>query len=91
MPVAEMITAPGNRRTSSRQMIAVFSSERRGFFCSFALDIPVDTDLVMDRSPYLVPLLTAMHRRREYMVVHTDTHRGRIFAAISRCLCLSLR
>jgi hypothetical protein len=60
---------------------AVFSATRRGFLRVVPLDVPVETDLVFDRSPYLVPLLAAALRRREYLVIHTDTHRGRVYAA----------
>ncbi|MBN9121495.1 MAG: hypothetical protein J0I06_20490 [Planctomycetes bacterium] len=59
---------------------AVFSATERGFFRAIPLDVPVGTELVLDRSPYLVPLLGAIHRRREYLAVHTDTHRGRLYA-----------
>jgi hypothetical protein len=60
---------------------AAFSATRRGFLRVVPLDVPVGTDLVVDRSPYLVPLLEGAHRRREYLAVHTDTHRARIYAA----------
>ena len=60
---------------------AAFSATRRDFFTLFPLDVPTPTALVLDRSPYLVPLLAAVHRRREYLAVLTDTHRGRIYAA----------
>jgi hypothetical protein len=60
---------------------AAFGAARRGFSRVVPLDAPVETDLVLDRSPYLVPLLAAIHRRREYLAAHTDTHRGRIYAA----------
>jgi protein required for attachment to host cells len=59
----------------------VFSSTRRGLFRSVPLDAPVPAELVYDRSPYLVPLLAAALRRREYLAVHTDSHRARLYAA----------
>src|SRR5581483_9496044 len=46
--------------TDGTRWEAVFSAARRGFFRSFTLDVPVVTDLVLDRSPYLVPLLAAI-------------------------------
>lgn len=61
--------------------MAVFSAARRGFFRSIPLDVPVENDLVIHQAPYLVPLLEALHRQREYLVVHSDTHRGRLYAA----------
>jgi len=61
--------------------LAVFSARQRGFFQAFALEVPVENELVVDQSPYLVPLLQVISRQREYLVVLTDTHRGRLFAA----------
>lgn len=61
--------------------MAVFSAHQRGFFESFALDVPPGNELVVHEGPYLVPLLEALYRQREYLVVLTDTHRGRLYAA----------
>jgi hypothetical protein len=69
------------RELHASRWIAAFCATRRNFLKVVPLDVPVESDLVVDRSPYLVPLLEAAHRRREYLVVHTDTHRGRIYAA----------
>jgi hypothetical protein len=65
------------------QGMAVFSAVQRGFFRSIPLDLPVENDLIIHQAPYLVPLLELLHRQREYLVVHTDTHRGRLYAARS--------
>ncbi len=65
----------------SARGMAVFAALQRGFVCSFPLDVPVENELVVHESPYLVPLLEALCRQREYLVVHTDTHRGRVYAA----------
>ncbi len=61
--------------------MAVFAALQRGFFQSFALDVPVENELVVHEAPYLVPLLQALCRQREYLVVLTDTHCGRLYAA----------
>jgi len=61
--------------------LAVFAARQRDFFRSYALDVPVDNDLVVHAAPYLVPLLQAMCRQREVLVVLTDTHRGRLYGA----------
>jgi protein required for attachment to host cells len=61
--------------------MAVFSALQRGFFQSCALDVPVENDLVVHEAPYLVPLLRAFYQQRESLVVLTDTHRGRLYAA----------
>ena len=68
-------------RRDEARWAAVFSATSRGFFQVFNLDVPVSSDLVLDSSPYLVPLLAAAHRRREYLAVHTDTHHAQVFAA----------
>lgn len=61
--------------------LALFSAAQRGFFHSFALDRSVGNVLVVHQSPYLVPLLEALCRQRDYLVVLTDTHRARIYVA----------
>jgi peptide subunit release factor 1 (eRF1) len=61
--------------------VAVFSAADAGFFQVFLLGVPVDDRLVLDEQPYLVPLLQALHRQRRYLVVLTDSHRGRLYAA----------
>ena len=61
--------------------LAVFSSVARGFFRSHALDVAVEHRLVLDEELYLVPLVEALDRQRECLVVLTNTHRGRVYAA----------
>jgi hypothetical protein len=61
--------------------MAVFAACQRGFFQSYALDLPVENELVVHATPDLVPLLQNLCRQCEYLVVLTDTHRGRLYAA----------
>jgi hypothetical protein len=61
--------------------LAVFAALQRGFFQSYALNLPVENELVVHEAPYLVPLLQVLYRQQEYLVVLTDTHRGRLYAA----------
>ena len=61
--------------------MALFSAADRGFFQAFTLGVPVKDRLVLDEAPYLVPLLEAMHRQRRYLLVLTDSHRGRVYEA----------
>ena len=61
--------------------MALFSAAERGFFRAFPLSVPVKDRLVLDEAPYLVPLLEAMHRQRRYLLVLTDSHRGRLYEA----------
>lgn len=65
----------------SARGLAVFAALQRGFVRSYVLDATVENELVVHESPYLVPLLQTMSQQREYLVVHTDTHRGRLYAA----------
>jgi protein required for attachment to host cells len=44
-------------------------------------DEPFEGRVVVDEVPYVLPLLVAEYRRREYLAVMTDTHRGRLYAA----------
>jgi peptide subunit release factor 1 (eRF1) len=59
--------------------MAVFSAAERQFLQAFPLSVPVKDRLVLDEAPYLVPLLEAMHRQRRYLVVLSDSHRGRVY------------
>jgi peptide subunit release factor 1 (eRF1) len=61
--------------------LGVFSARQRDFLRTYTLDVPVRPELVISPAPYLVPLLASIHRRREYLVVHVDTHRCQIRAA----------
>jgi peptide subunit release factor 1 (eRF1) len=70
----------GQEARQARGM-AVFSATQRGFFRAIPLHVPMENELVIDQAPYLVPLLQALHQQREYLVVHTDTHRARLYAA----------
>ena len=61
--------------------MALFSAAGQGFFRAFVLSVPVKDRLVVDEEPYLVPLLETVHRRRRYLLVVTDSHRGRLYEA----------
>ena len=61
--------------------MALFSAAERGFFRALPLSVPVKDRLVLDEALYLVPLLEAMHRQRRYLLVLTDSHRGRLYEA----------
>jgi len=76
--IQEALQAPAAREARG---MAVFSASQRGFFRSIPLEMPVENELVVHQAPYLVPLLQVLHRQREYLIVQTDTHRGRVYAA----------
>jgi len=76
--IGRTVEAADTRHTSG---LAVFAALQRGFFQTYALDVPVADELVVHETPYLVPLLQALCRQREYLVVLTDTQRGRLYTA----------
>lgn len=76
--IGRALGKPAARR--ARGMV-VFSGAAENFFQAFALGVPIKDRLVLDEQPYLAPLLQALHRQRRYLVVLTDSHRGRLFAA----------
>ncbi|WP_406695637.1 hypothetical protein V5E97_31985 [Singulisphaera sp. Ch08] len=64
------------------QGMAVFATSSWDEALALPSDEPYEAQLVVDEEPYLVPLLVANYRRRAYLVVLTDTHRGRLYASI---------
>ena len=76
--IRHALEEPGAQRTRG---MALFSAADRGFFRAFPLSVPVKDRLVLDEALYLVPLLEAMHRQRRYLLVLTDSHRGRLYEA----------
>jgi hypothetical protein len=83
--IGNIVEAPENRHARG---IAVFSASQRGFFQSYSLDVPVENELVVHQAPYLVPLLQVLCRQRQYLVVHTNTHQGRLYSATAGSLHL---
>lgn len=76
--IRHALEEPGAQRARG---MALFSAAERGFFQAFTLGVPVKDRLVLDEAPSLVPLLEAMHRQRRYLLVLTDSHRGRLYEA----------
>jgi peptide subunit release factor 1 (eRF1) len=64
------------------QGMAVFAVSGQSQILALPSDEPFEDRLVVNEEPYLVPLLEAELRHREYLVVLTDTHRGRLYAAV---------
>jgi len=83
--IGNIVEAPQTRHAKG---IAVFSAAQRGFFRSYPLDVPVENELVVHQAPYLVPLLQILCRQRHYLVVHTNTHQGRLLSATAGSLRL---
>lgn len=74
--------ALSSRRAASAKGMAVFASAQRDFIQAFTIGVPVVNRLVVNEEPYVMPLLEVLNRQRRYLVVHTDTHRGRLYTAV---------
>jgi hypothetical protein len=79
--IRSTLESPEARHDRQARGLAVFSDSRRGLLRTFALSLPVENRVVVDASPYLVPLLEVLFRNRTYLAVFTDSHRGRLYAA----------
>lgn len=79
--IGKVLEAPELRHAPG---VAVFAAEQRGFVQAFPLESRPGNDLVVHESPYLVPLLQATLRQREFMVVMANTHRARVSAMTLR-------
>jgi hypothetical protein len=79
--VAAIESVLSNRRPVNAHGMAVFAGSRSNLLQAYALASAVPNRLVVDEEPYLVPLLELLHRQRRYLVVHTDTHHGRLYTA----------
>ena len=80
--IAAIESVLSSRRPVSAHGMAVFAASQRNLLHAYALTSVVPNRLVVNEEPYLVPLLELLHRQRRYLVVHTDTHRGRLYTAV---------
>ena len=61
--------------------LAIFAGVRRGLKKLFPLDVPVPHRLVVGDEMYVVPLIEAINRQAECLVVVTNSHHARIYGA----------
>ena len=80
--IAAIQSVLSSRRPVGAHGIAVFAASERNLLQAYALSSAVPHRLVVNEEPYLVPLLELLHRQRRYLVVHTDTHHGRLYTAV---------
>jgi hypothetical protein len=80
--IAAIESVLSSRRLVSAHGMAVFAAPQRNVLKAYALSSALPNRLVVDEEPYLMPLLELLHRQRRYLVVHTDTHRGRLYTAV---------
>jgi peptide subunit release factor 1 (eRF1) len=80
--VAAIEAVLSSRRPVAARGMAIFAASERNLLQVYALASVVPNRLVIDEEPYLLPLLELLHRQRRYLVVHTDTHRGRLYTAV---------
>lgn len=75
--IRETLASPAAKRAHGA---AVFSGVQSGLLRAFLVGMPFVDRLVVDEEPYIVPLLELLHRQRRFLVVHTDTHHGRVYS-----------
>jgi hypothetical protein len=80
--VAAIESVLSSRRLVNAHGMAVFAESQGNLLRGYALASAMPNRLVVNEEPYLVPLLELLHRQRRYLVVHTDTHRGRLYTAV---------
>jgi peptide chain release factor subunit 1 len=64
---------------SSAQGLAVFACAAADLFEGVELDAPIETEVVVGRTPHLYPLARLLDQWRGYAVVVTDTHLARLY------------
>jgi hypothetical protein len=65
----------------SAKGLAVFASASRGLNKSIHLEFPVETRIVVDEEPFILPLLEHWHGEPIYLVALVDSDRARLFEA----------
>jgi hypothetical protein len=68
---------------SGARGLAAFSGAERGLFHAVALDFPVETRLVIDEEPFLLPLLENWYGTPRYLVARIDSRELDLFEAHS--------
>ena len=80
--IAAIESVLSSRRPVAARGMAIFAASERNLLQAYALASVVPDRLVIDEEPFLVPLLELLHRQRRYLVVHTDTHRARMYTSV---------
>ncbi len=67
-----------NRR-GFKKGLALLSSTRRSFWREYSLAVPLKSELIVDRTPYIKPLLDVLEHYQRYAVLLVDKETARIF------------
>lgn len=68
----------GNRR-EFKKGLALISSRERDFWKEYHLSVPLKSELVVEKSPYIKPLLDILDNYQRYAVLLVDKESARIF------------
>lgn len=68
----------GNRRDLKKGLV-ILSSKGAGFQRTYSLSVPIRNELVVNKAPYIKPLLEALDRNKRYAVLLVDKESARIF------------
>lgn len=68
-----------DHRREFRKGVAVISSSEMSFWRDYNLSVPLRSEMIVQRSPYVKPLLDVLDRYRRYAVLLVDKGSARIF------------
>lgn len=68
-----------NNRRDFKKGLALLSSMENSFWRDYNLAVPVKNELVVDKTPYVKPLLDVLERYQRYAVLLVDKETARIF------------
>lgn len=69
----------GANKREFKKALAVISSGAGSFWREYHLSVPVRSELIVDRAPYIKPLLDVLDNNRAYAVLLVDKESARIF------------
>ncbi len=68
-----------NNRREFKKGLALLSSKQKSFWREYNLSVPLKNELVVDRMPYIKPLMDILERYKRYAVLLVDKETARIF------------
>jgi peptide chain release factor subunit 1 len=68
-----------NNKRVFKKALAILSSKENSFWREYNLSLPVKNEIVIDRTPYIKPLLDMIERYQRYAVLLVDKEQARIF------------
>jgi peptide chain release factor subunit 1 len=76
-----------NSREKGQKGFAIFASNTHDFFRAYKLGIPIEDMLIVDSSPYILPLARLIDEYKTFGLVLLDSHRAKIYVVCSGWIC----